>query len=88
MEGGKRNGLALRTQRKRPPTEAALPSDDAATLFTHELVISVDLARKSHPARGEISQNLGLALAARATATTRMREILPIQLLLRLFIEV
>jgi hypothetical protein len=47
-----------------PPTEAALLPDDAA-LFPHERVVSVDLASKSCPARGDIFQNLGFMLALR-----------------------
>jgi hypothetical protein len=46
------------------PTEAALLPDGAA-LFKHERVVSVDLASKSYPARGDISQNLGFMLALR-----------------------
>jgi hypothetical protein len=49
---------------RRPPTETALLPDYAA-LFTHERVVSVDLASKSCPARGDISQNLGFMLALR-----------------------
>jgi hypothetical protein len=42
---------------------ALLP--DYAALFTHERVVSVDLASKSCPAGGDISQNLGFMLALR-----------------------
>jgi hypothetical protein len=43
----------------------ALLPDDAAALFTHQRVVSVDLAGKSRPARGEISQNLGFSFTLR-----------------------
>ena len=38
---------------------------NAAALFTHECMVSVDLAGKSRPARGEISQNLGFSFTLR-----------------------
>jgi hypothetical protein len=48
-----------------PPTEAASLSDDAAVLFTHERIISIDLAGKSRPALGQIFQNLGFIFTLR-----------------------
>jgi hypothetical protein len=49
---------------QRPPQLAALLPGHAA-LFTHKRVISVDLASKPCPARGEISQKVGFSLALR-----------------------
>src|SRR3982074_371359 len=62
-----RLGRGLRsapTQRKRPPTEATLLPGYAA-LFTHELIVSVDLASKSRPAASEIFKSLGFSLTLR-----------------------
>jgi hypothetical protein len=39
----------------------SLASPGSAVLVTHECVVSVNLAGKSRPALGEISQNLGLS---------------------------
>jgi hypothetical protein len=41
------------------------PSPGNTALFPHKLIVSVDLACKSGPARRDISQNLGLILARR-----------------------
>jgi hypothetical protein len=49
---------------ERLPTEAALLPDGTA-LVTHEGVVPVNLAGKSRPAMGEISQNLGLSFSLR-----------------------
>jgi len=52
-------------KRKRPPPEAALLSDDAAAFFTHDCVVSVNLASKSRPAASEIFQSMGFNLTLR-----------------------
>ena len=59
------------------PIEAALLLVDAA-MFTHERVVSVNLACKSRPSTSEIFQNLGFSLILRqfhqATAFCRLIE--------------
>jgi hypothetical protein len=50
---------------ERPPTEAALLRDYAAAFFTHERVVSVNLASKSRPAASEIFQSMGFVLTLR-----------------------
>jgi hypothetical protein len=39
--------------------------DAASAVFTNERIVSVDLAGKSRPAGGEISQNLSLRFTGR-----------------------
>src|SRR6266436_3089642 len=52
-------------KRKRPPTEAVLLPGYAAALFTHERVVSVNLASKSRPAASENFQSMGFSLTLR-----------------------
>src|ERR1700730_7016459 len=57
--------ITNRLKRKRPPTEAPLLRDYAAAFFTHDCVVSVNLASKSRPAASEIFQSMGFNLTLR-----------------------
>lgn len=50
---------------KEAATEAALLPGYAVALFTHERVVSVNLASKSRPAASEIFQSMGFSLTLR-----------------------
>jgi hypothetical protein len=56
---------------KRPPTEAALLPDGAATLLTNERIVSVELAGESRPAHREISKNLSFRSTLRRFNQTK-----------------
>src|ERR1700724_649815 len=57
--------ITNRLKRKRPPTEAPLLRDYAAAFFTHDRVVSVNLASKSRPAASDIFQSMGFDLTLR-----------------------
>jgi hypothetical protein len=57
--------------RKRPRTEAALLPDGAATVFTNERIVSVELAGESRPGHREIFKNLSFRFTLRQFNQTK-----------------